>query len=120
MDERDPRRESSAVRWQTNAFYVLGLPTECSRADAERTGQRLLGQLELGLASARTYDTPFGSAERTPEKVRTAMAELRDPTVRISHELWARLARDHESSASVEATLEPWRDVMSGLGWRGL
>jgi hypothetical protein len=108
------------VRWQANAFYVLGLPTECSRVDAERAGQRLLGQLELGLASAQTYDTPFGSAERTPEKVRMAMAELRDPAVRISHELWARLARDDESSAPVEPALEPWQDVMCALGWRGL
>jgi hypothetical protein len=75
--------------WAQNPFYVLGLPPEASRVEVERAAARLLGALELGLDSARTYVGPYGPEQRTPELVRQAAADLRDPARRLLHELWA-------------------------------
>jgi hypothetical protein len=80
-----------------NPFYVLELRPDCSRAEVERAGQTLLGMLELELSQAQSYASPIGRHRRSPELVRTAMAELRDPNKRLLHELWA--------------TLEPRSDV---------
>lgn len=74
-----------------NPFYVLGLKPQASRAEIEREGQKLLGMLELGLAAARRYQSPCGPRPRDADRVRWALAELRDPTRRLRHELWARL-----------------------------
>ncbi|AKT36844.1 hypothetical protein [Chondromyces crocatus] len=79
-------------RIRENPFYVLGLRPTASRMEVEREGQKLLGMLELQLASAALYTTPVGPGERTADKVRRAMAELRDPEKRLGYELWARLA----------------------------
>ena len=121
-----------------NPFYVLGLAPDCSRAEVEREGQKLLGMLELGLSAARSYDTPLGCFDRTPEKVREAMAELRDPDRRLGHELWARVTRPADSSAdspgteratdsSTECAIGPktssppaWTESLAVLGWRRL
>ena len=74
-----------------NPFYVLGLKPTATRNEIEREGQKLLGMLELKLQSATTYATPVGSCQRDSDKVRRAMAELRDPEKRLEHEIWARL-----------------------------
>jgi len=76
-------------RFFDNPFFVLGVTPEQSRAEIEREGAKLLGMLELGLRSATTYETPTGTGTRTPEAVRAALAELRDPERRLLHELWA-------------------------------
>ena len=73
-----------------NPFLVLGLPTTAGTADTERQGEKLLAMLAAGLAEATRYGTPFGAQERTPELVRAALAELRDPRRRLRHEWWAR------------------------------
>lgn len=86
------RGEAARERLAHNPFYVLELDPECSRAEVERQGQKLLGMLELELSAASHYDTPLGRQRRTPEQVRAAMAELRDPDRRLLHELWATLA----------------------------
>lgn len=78
-------------RISDNPFYILGLRPDCSRADLEREGQKLLAMLELKLEAARSYPTPLGPMPRTAESVRQAMAELRDPHRRLVHELWAQL-----------------------------
>src|SRR5579862_4587228 len=84
--------EPNAVeRIRDNPFYVLGVKPDAPRVEIEREGQKLLGMLELGLTSAASYATPVGPGERTADKVRRAMAELRDPERRLGHELWARL-----------------------------
>jgi hypothetical protein len=80
----DPR-----ARLRENPFYVLAVPTDASRADVERVAQRLLGELALGRQAVKEYRTPLGPAERTAERVRAAVAELRDPRKRALHELWA-------------------------------
>lgn len=74
-----------------NAFFVLGLAPECRAIEVETAGQKLLAMLAVGLAQAQTYMTPLGPQPRDAEKVRRAMAELRDPAKRLVHELWAQL-----------------------------
>ncbi|HET9626054.1 MAG TPA: hypothetical protein VFP84_32055 [Kofleriaceae bacterium] len=75
-----------------NPFFVLGLSVDASRIEVERESQKLLGMLELGFSAIRTYQTPLGPRERTPELVRAAVAALRDPYRRLVAELWARHA----------------------------
>src|SRR5688572_23997332 len=87
-----PGASCVADRFGDNPFYVLGLPAGASRVEVERAGQRLLAMLELELSAAERYPTPLGERDRTVDKVRWAMAELRDPERRLGHELWARLA----------------------------
>lgn len=78
-------------RWLENPFFVLGLAPSATRVELERAGQRLLAELTIGRESAREYDTPVGRNLRTPELVRQALAELRDPARRLIHEAWAQL-----------------------------
>ena len=73
-----------------NPFLVLEVAPAAGGAEIERQGQRLLAELAAGLDGARRYPTPFGARERTPELVRVAIAELRDPARRLAHEWWAR------------------------------
>jgi hypothetical protein len=72
-----------------NPFLVLGLRPPSSTSEAERQGEKLLAMLAAGLDEARRYSSPFGAHERTPELVRAALAELRDPRRRLRHEWWA-------------------------------
>ena len=102
-----------------NPFYVLGLAPDCSRAEVERAGQKLLAMLELDLAGARGYATPFGPGRRDAAKVREAMAELRDPQRRLFHELWAVSSGPDPSRASAEAVdVRGFSAALSALGWR--
>jgi len=78
-------------RWCENPFFVLGLPPDTPRPEIERTAQRLLAESALGRSAALRYTTPFGEAERTPDLIRAAVAELRDPRKRVAHELFARM-----------------------------
>jgi hypothetical protein len=72
-----------------NAFLVLGLPPGAPLGEVERQGQKLLAMLAAGLDEARRYQTPLGERERTPELVRAALGELRDPDRRLTHEWWS-------------------------------
>ncbi|PRP99905.1 hypothetical protein [Enhygromyxa salina] len=86
--------EHGDAAWQRlahNPFYVLELRPDCSRADVERQGQKLIGMLELELSGALRYRSPLGEHPRSSQLVRAAMAELRDPNRRLLHELWATL-----------------------------
>jgi|KBSMisStandDraft_5_1062788.scaffolds.fasta_scaffold3800062_2 hypothetical protein len=73
-----------------NPFFVLGVAPAATAAEIERQGQRLLSELAAGLEGVRRYATPFGARARTPELVRAALGELRDPARRLGHEWWAR------------------------------
>jgi hypothetical protein len=111
MDRRGSLRD--------NPFYVLGVKTTATRQEIEREGGKLLSMLELRLASVKTYSTPLGDAERTADKVRAAMSELRDPAKRLTHEIWARIDPKTEASEGrrrVEP--EPWREAFAAMGWR--
>jgi len=105
----------SAV-FDRNPFYVLGLPTTASALDAERAGQKLLGMLELGLAAAATYATPIGSRELTPDLVRQALADLRDPGRRVVMESLAALAP--VGAADARRALPAWKGALAAFGWR--
>lgn len=114
-------------RFTENPFYVLGLRPECSRAEMEREGQKLLAMLELSIEAARTYKTPLGPMPRTADRVRQAMAELRDPQKRLVHELWAQLPAEPETTVTDEkkpaeggaagADLGPWPEAREALGF---
>ncbi|AUX47470.1 molecular chaperone DnaJ [Sorangium cellulosum] len=128
-------KDAALGRIRDNPFYVLGLRPSASRAEIEREGQKLLGMLELKLASAATYPTPVGPGARTADKVRQAMAALRDPERRLAHEVWARLD-PRPARAALEDELDgdlgelpppeppgedpraPWPEALSALGWR--
>ncbi len=115
----------AAAKIRDNPFYVLGLRPDASRQVVDREGQKLLGMLALGLKSALLYPTPVGPGERTPEKVREAMAELHRPERRLIHELWARLPAtasdpdddDARGEPHPERADAPWPDALEAFGW---
>ncbi|NDD27113.1 MAG: hypothetical protein EB084_02455 [Proteobacteria bacterium] len=104
-----------------NAFLVLALTPACDRAAIEREGKKLLGLLELGIGQAATYATPLGTQARTPEMVRQAMADLRDPRTRVMHELWFDVAEEAERCKGKGQEVLPislaWRGARRILGW---
>lgn len=114
------RADDARARIASNPFYVLEVAVDCSRSEMEREGAKLLAMLELKLASVAEYATPLGPRARTPELVRNAMAELRDPERRLRHELWARLgagtvgARDGDETDDAQPA---WADAMIAAGW---
>lgn len=131
MTEASPVGTNAIDRIRDNPFYVLGLRPDATRQAIERQGTKLLGMLELELKSATSYPTPVGRAARTPEKVRAAMAELREPSRRLEHEIWARLEPeampvaprdvapiDDEIAPRAGQAADPWPDAFVALGWR--
>jgi hypothetical protein len=91
-----------------NPFFVLGLDHDASGPEIERQGQKLLAQLEGGIAGASTFRTPLGPETRTADLVRQALSDLRDPDRRLVAEVWARAPR---------ATLDPM-DLPDARGLR--
>jgi hypothetical protein len=104
----DPRERAAA-----NPFLVLGLAPSASSAEVEREARRLLDALDLGFEDALRYATPFGPRPRTPEAVRDALQELRDPERRAHHEIFAR-ARD---ACAAGVGVAPWPGAFDALGW---
>ena len=102
--------------WRGNPFFVLEVPTQASRTEVERAGQKLLGLLALGAAGADRYDTPFGPGTRDADAVRRALATLRDPIERVIQELWANVARGAGGKATASAA-EPWEEAARAIGW---
>jgi hypothetical protein len=107
-----------ATNLADNPFYVLGLPVSASRIEVEREAQKLLGMLELAFTEARTYATPLGPRERTPEMVRAAVAALRDPYRRLVAELWARHAPPAGPAPVPEAPAPSSEGLRRALGWK--
>ncbi|MBF5041889.1 hypothetical protein FGE12_05760 [Aggregicoccus sp. 17bor-14] len=100
-----------------NAFLVLGLAPGCSRMEVEREGARLLAALELKLQDAAQFATPLGPEPRTPERVRRALADLRDPARRLLHEWVARQAAALAPADPAPRTATPWRGAPAALGF---
>ena len=114
---------NSLAAWRSNPFFVLEVPTNATPTDVERAGQRLLALLTVGSANAHTYPTPLGPAVRDAEKVREALAALRDPEQRVLHELWANVVpADEPASAHSNAgpCAGPWEEAERALGWSAL
>jgi hypothetical protein len=114
MTKRDP-----LAVWRNNPFFVLDIRTDATLTDVERAGQRLLGLLAVGSATAGIYQTPLGPATRDADRVRQALAILRDPKQRMLQELWANVvpatgqATDHTGTG-------PWEGAELALGWSAL
>src|SRR3981189_1335344 len=109
----DPR-----AAWRGNPFLVLGVSTQASRAEVERAGQKLLGLLALGSASAGYYDTPFGLAIRDADSVRQARAAVRAPVERVIHELWADISQGAKETRK-ENPRGAWKAAEQAIGWTG-
>jgi hypothetical protein len=103
--------------WRGNPFFVLGAGTQASRAEVERAGQKLIGLLTLGSASVERYDTPFGPATRDADRVRQALATLRDPTERVIQELLADIAPG--AGGTQGEYPEAWQEAERAIGWTG-
>jgi len=108
--------ESARQRVRDNPFYVLAVSREASRAEVERAGQKLLALLGVGASAARTYATPLGAAERTADKVRGALAELRVPEKRLAYELETRA--EIATEARDDDPTRPWTGALAAVGWR--
>ena len=110
----------SRARIADNPFYVLELSPDCSRIEIERSGQKLLAMLEVGIGGADRYATPFGPRPRTPELVRESMAALRDPRRRLVAEMWARAEVGEPTARPAEPAAEDdrgWAGAMAAFGF---
>jgi hypothetical protein len=101
--------------WRSNPFFVLEVPIDATPPDVERAGQRLLALLTVGSAGAGTYQTPLGPAPRDADRVRQALAALRDPRRRVLHELWATVVPANGPASSHAPG--PWKEAAHALGW---
>ena len=88
MEAHGGRAANFLRRHLNNPFWVLDLPVDASMAAVERKGELLLSMLALGMAEATRFHTPLGLEERSPEMVREALAELRNPDRRLLYEWW--------------------------------
>jgi hypothetical protein len=82
------RRPPDALR--DNAFAVLGVDPQASRREIESTSQRLIAQLELGVASAQNFTCPATGETRLRdvELLRESLRRLREPRMRAREELY--------------------------------
>lgn len=99
-----------------NPFVLLGLTPSATRREIEREGQKLLGMLALEIPEALTYASPLGPRPRSPEQVREAMAELRDPSRRLGHELFYCPGRSNTVPGAGESQ-NRFADAFHALGW---
>jgi hypothetical protein len=113
-----PGESAAAQRFSQNPFRVLGLSPAATRAEVERAAQRLLAELELGLAAAKTYATALGPRPRDAGAVRAAAAELRDPAKRAWHELWALAPVRDAAAPAADRPAAPLPPALRALGWR--
>lgn len=116
--------DAPGERWAENPFFVLELTPGATRPEVERAAAKLLSMIEIGMKAAALYPTPLGPRARTPELVRLAIAELRDPERRAMHEAWW---VDPTPTTPDDASTSPPRgdatagftfDAPSILGWR--
>ena len=99
-----------------NPFWVLELTPEATPIEVERQGNRILGMLELDVSSARSHPSPRGPQPRDADKVRSALAVLRDPQQRVVFEAWARLPMRDAAPSDDTGPQAPWTDALSALG----
>lgn len=88
-----------------NPFYVLGL-TPAARAAQITLRYRAL-QSTLGLGKTLTFSTPIGEEQLDAELLTRAHTELRDPDLRLEHELRYVPATRHESRLHIVPSEAP-------------
>jgi len=88
MSEKSGKAANFLSVHLSNPFLVLELSTTASPDMVERKGELLRSLLAAGVAGSDCYQSPLGPRERTPEMVRDALSELRDPDRRLIHEWW--------------------------------
>ena len=108
-------RHDPLADWRSNPFFVLEIPTDATPTEVERAGQRLIALLAVGAATAGTYRTPLGPAPRDADRVRQALAALRDPEQRVLHELWANVV-PAGGRASSHTDTGPWKEAEQAVG----
>jgi hypothetical protein len=101
--------------WRSNPFFVLEIPIDASSSEVERAGQRLLALMTVGSAGVERYMSPLGVGERDADKVRQALAALRDPNERVLHELWANIAQEI-GEEQLKMSAEGWETAERALG----
>ena len=109
-------RQDPLAAWRANPFFVLEVPTQASRAEIERAGQKLLALLALGSVNAENYETPLGAGRRDADDVRQALATLREPAARVLNELWANIAPTYDDQPAGHAA-RAWEGCERLLGW---
>ncbi|MCA9705515.1 MAG: hypothetical protein KDK70_06700 [Myxococcales bacterium] len=100
-----------------NAFVVLGLTPRARWPEVEGRAAALLEALEAGDPAAATYDTPLGPRPRTEGAIRVARAQLRDPDVRIQHEIWWE-APGRGPAPADHGEGDAWPQAGAAWGWR--
>jgi hypothetical protein len=107
MNESNP-----LAAWRSNPFFVLEVPVDAAPSDVERAGQKLLALMAIGSAGVEHYMTPLGAGKRDPDKVRQALAALRDPNERVLHEMWANIDVSEQQTRKPEsARKRQWRSA---------
>lgn len=115
-----------------NPFWVLDATASMSRGDIERQGQKLLALLALAAPGSARYQTPLGPRTRTADDVRAALADLRDPSLRLRWEVVTQTvaASDHTLAAGENSPPSPkdprnpaeqpvgWTEALAEAGWR--
>jgi len=97
-------------------FAVLGVAVTATTREIEREAQKLLGMLALGVGDVGTYLSAAGPRPRTPEAVRAAAAQLRDPRQRLLAELMAGAAPPPPAPPAPVAA-PGWPDALRRAGW---
>lgn len=96
--------------WRNNPFFVLEVPIDAAPSEVEHAGQKLLALMAIGSAGIDHYMTPLGADKRDADKVRQALAALRDPNERLLHELWANIDVGKQETRKLESGRQPqWR-----------
>jgi hypothetical protein len=101
-----------------NPFFVLELPATATTLEVHQRGQKLVAQLELGGAKAKSYWTPFGTRTRDVDDVRLAVSQLGDARVRAAYARFV-VAQAAVTTSPVAAPppLPAWPEVWRALWW---
>ena len=108
--------ETPAALLRDNPFFVLDIGVEATPIEVERAAQRLLALLELGGAKSRSFETPFGSAERNADLVRQSLTALRIPQQRKMYEILTEVAPVTEREQ--DSLSRPWQEASRAIGWQ--
>lgn len=96
------KHQDLLTRWRHNPFFVLEVATGSTRVEIERAAQKLLALMAVGSPKANRCETPLGTIERDADRVRAALAALRDPNTRVVHEFWANVSLEEATGTSTE------------------